>query len=159
MRKVSRVEGAGAVVAVGLDIGDRWSHWCALTADGAVAYRGRVGTNMEAMAEQAGGWIGARVAIENGTHSGWVSRTLSASGCEVVVANPSRWRGAAHSSKNDANDAEALARVVRVDPRLLYPLEHRSQARQQDLAVIRVRAQPIRARTQLINTARGMVKS
>jgi transposase len=104
-------------------------------------------------------WSEVRVALENGTHSGWMSRVLSAAGCEVIVANPSRWRGTAHNSKNDSNDAEALARVVRVDPQLLFPFEHRGEAQQQDLAVIRVRAQLVKARTQLVNTARGVVKS
>jgi transposase len=49
--------------------------------------------------------------------------------------------------------------VVRVDPKLLFPIEHRSQQHQQDLAVIRSRAQLIKARTQLVNAARGLVKS
>ena len=58
------------VVAVGLDLGDRWSHWCALDGGGEVAGRGRVATTAEAMAEQGSRWTGVRVAIENGTHSG-----------------------------------------------------------------------------------------
>ena len=99
------------------------------------------------------------VAIENGTHSGWISRALETAGCVVWVANPSRWRGTAHSSKNDANDAEALARVVRLDPKLLYPIKHRSQQQQEDISVIRVRAQLVKARTLLVNTARGTAKS
>jgi transposase len=77
----------------------------------------------------------------------------------VTVANPSRWRGTCHSSKNDANDAEALARVVRADPRLLYPIRHRSEQAQQDLVLIRARAQLVKTRTLLINSVRGMVKS
>jgi transposase len=147
------------IAAVGMDLGDRFSHWCALSGAGAVVGRGRVRTCEGAMIEQAAVWAGVRVAIENGTHSGWVSRALSGAGCEVYVANPSRWRGTAHSAKNDANDAEALARVVRVDPQLLFPIVHRSEQRQQDLAVVRVRAQLVKARTQLVNTARGLVKS
>lgn len=147
------------VSAVGIDLGDRWSHWCTLSGNGQVMGRGRIHTDMEAMSQQAQHWSGVAVAIENGTHSGWVSRTLSAAGCQVYVANPSRWRGTAHSSKNDSNDAEALARVVRLDPRLLHPIRHRSAEQQQDLAVVRVRAQLVKARTQLVNTARGVVKS
>ncbi len=57
------------------------------------------------------------------------------------------------------NDAEALARVVRADPKLLFPITHRSEEKQQDLAAIRVRAQLVKVRTQLVNTARGVVKS
>ena len=99
-----------AVAAVGIDLGDRWSHWCALSSTGEVIDRGRVKTSAEALSEVSAGWAGIPVAIENGTHSGWISRTLKMVGCTVWVANPSRWRGTAHSSKNDANDAEALAR-------------------------------------------------
>ena len=55
---------------------------------------------------------------------------------------------------NDANVAEALARVVRLDPKLLYPITHRTQQQQEDLSVIRVRAQLVKARTLLVNTAR-----
>jgi transposase len=102
--------------------------------------------------EQASHWRGARGALENGTHSGWISRALTAAGCQVTVANPSRWRGTAHTSKNDRNDAEALARVVRLDLSLLFPIQHRGQQQQEDLAVIRTR-------TRLINAARGVVKS
>jgi transposase len=159
MKKGSKTVEGTTAAAVGMDLGDRWSHWCELDSAGEVLSRGRVRTSVEAVAEQAGAWRGVRVALENGTHSGWVSRALGQAGCEVCVANPSRWRGTAHNAKNDANDAEALARVVRVDPRLLFPIEHRGEAQQQDLAVIRVRAQLVKARTQLINAARGVVKS
>ena len=148
-----------AVAAVGIDLGDRWSHWCSLSSTGEVIDRGRVKTSAEALSELSAGWARIPVAIENGTHSGWISRTLKKAGCTVWVANPSRWRGTAHSSKNDANDAEALARVVRLDPKLLYPITHRTQQQQEDLSVIRVRAQLVKARTLLVNTARGAVKS
>ena len=148
-----------ATAAVGLDVGDRFSHFCTLSQAGQVIARGRIRTTPEAVQEQAQLWRGTRVALENGTHSGWISRILTAAGAETTVANPSRWRGTAHMSKNDRNDAEALARVVRVDPALLFPIEHRSQAHQQDLATIRARAALIKSRTQLINSARGLVKS
>lgn len=158
MKKVSRGM-EGLVVAVGIDVGDQWSHWCALSSSGEVIGRGRERTNIEAICVRASAWRGVRVAIENGTHSGWMSRALSQAGCETYVANPSRWRGTAHNAKNDANDAEALARVVRLDPQLLFPITHRSERQQQDLAVVRVRAQLVKARTQLVNASRGVVKS
>ncbi len=159
MRKGSKDVKPGVAVAVGIDLGDRVSHWCALDVEGEVVGRGKVVTDVDKIAEQAARWQGVRVAIENGTHSSWVSRALAGAGCAVTVANPSRWRGTAHASKNDTNDAEMLARVVRVDPKLLFPIAHRSVEHQQDLALVRVRAQLVRARTQLINTARGVVKS
>jgi transposase len=157
--KVVQVVEDVKIVAVGIDVGDQWSHWCALSATGEVVGRGRVATRVDAVAAQASQWRGVSVALENGTHSGWMSRILAEAGCVVTVANPSRWRGTAHSSKNDTNDAESLARVVRVDPRLLYPIRHRSEQAQQDLAVVRARAQLVKMRTLLINTVRGLVKS
>jgi transposase len=61
--------------------------------------------------------------------------------------------------KDDRMDAQALARLARIDPRLLSPIQHRSAQAQADLALIRARAALVRARTVLINTARGLAKS
>jgi len=44
------------------------------------------------------------------------------------------------SRKNDRMDAQMLARLVRVDPRLLRSVQHRSEQAQEHLRVIRVRA-------------------
>jgi transposase len=44
-------------------------------------------------------------------------------------------------------------------PQLLAPVQHRSAQAQADLMVIRARAGLVRARTSLINTARGLTKS
>jgi transposase len=60
--------------------------------------------------------------------------------------------------KNDRIDARQLARLARADPKLLSPIRHRGEAAQRDLAVIRARAELLAARTQLINSARGLVK-
>ena len=51
------------------------------------------------------------------------------------------------------------ARLVRIDPKLLAPVKHRSAQAQADLMAIRARAGLVRARTSLINTARGVTKS
>ncbi|MDP8925565.1 MAG: hypothetical protein M3M97_01360 [Actinomycetota bacterium] len=59
----------------------------------------------------------------------------------------------------DKLDAEKLARLARVDPKLLWPLEHRGEASQAHLALIRSREVLIRSRVQLINHVRGTVKS
>jgi len=89
-----------------------------------------------------------------------VSRHLKAMGHEVIVANPRRTRLIAESSnKQDRLDAETLARLARVDPKMLFPIRHRGEAAQADLAMIRARAALVEARTRLINTARGLTKS
>jgi transposase len=49
--------------------------------------------------------------------------------------------------------------VARIDPELLGPVQHRSAQAQLHLTVIRARAVLVRARTALINAARGSVKS
>ena len=61
--------------------------------------------------------------------------------------------------KTDKLDAQNLARLARVDPKLLYPLEHRSEQSQAHLALLHSREALVRARTQLINHVRGTVKS
>jgi transposase len=61
--------------------------------------------------------------------------------------------------KRDPVDAETLARLGRVDPKLLFPIQHRSQKAQVHLGVIRTREAVVRARTALVNRVRGAVKS
>jgi len=61
--------------------------------------------------------------------------------------------------KDDRRDAQTLARLARIDPQLLCPVKHRSSKAQADLTVIRARAGLVRARTALVNTARGLAKS
>jgi hypothetical protein len=61
--------------------------------------------------------------------------------------------------KDDRLDAQTLARLARIDPQLLCPVKHRSAKAQADLTVIRGRAGLVRARTALVNAARGLAKS
>jgi transposase len=61
--------------------------------------------------------------------------------------------------KDDRLDAQTVARLARIDPQLLCPVKHRSRQAQADLAMIRARAGLVRARTALVNTARGLAKS
>ena len=82
-------------------------------------------------------------------------------GHEVLVANARKLRLIyASKRKTDEIDAENLARLARLDPKLLYPLKHRSEDSQAHLAIIRSRAMRWSvARTQLVNHVRGAVKS
>jgi transposase len=63
------------------------------------------------------------------------------------------------SRKDDQLDARTLARLARIDPQLLSPVQHRSAKAQIHLTVIRARAGLVGARTALVNAARGLVKS
>jgi transposase len=101
-----------------------------------------------------------RVAIEAGTHSPWVSRVLEECGHEVLVANARKLRLIyANKQKTDEIDAENLARLVHLDPKLLYPLQHRGENAQAHMALIRSRQALVSCRTQLVNHVRGAVKS
>ncbi len=145
---------------VGVDLGDRFSRYCVLNSDGEVMEEGRVRTSEAAFRQHWEGEPSQRMVIETGTHSPWVSRLLIGLGHQVIVANARKVRAIWESeSKNDRRDAEMLARLGYSDPRLLSPVQHRSVERQRDLNLIRARDTLVRARTMLINSVRGLVKS
>jgi transposase len=147
-------------LTVGLDLGDRSSWYCVLDGAGAVVLEQRLSTTRNAISEVFGGMPASRMALETGTHSPWVSRLLSECGHEVIVAHARNVRLIGESRrKDDRLDAQTLARLARIDPQLLCPVKHRSAKAQADLTVIRARAGLIRARTALVNTARGLAKS
>jgi transposase len=98
------------------------------------------------------------MALETGTHSPWLSRLLTQLGHEVIVAHAQKVQRITKSSRKD-DDAQTLARLARVDPKLLGPVRHRSVQAQLHLTVIRARAELVSARTALVNAARGLVKS
>jgi transposase len=147
-------------MTVGLDLGDRFSHYCLLNADAEVIEEGRIRSTEAALRLHFEGEPRQRIALECGTHSPWVSRLLKQLGHQVLVANPRKIPTITGSeSKNDRNDAEALARLAASDPKLLAPVQHRSQQRQLDLNLIQARAVLVRARTMLVNALRGLIKS
>src|SRR5215475_5818685 len=148
-----------AHVTIGLDVSDRYTHGCVLSASGAGVEQFRVRTTPAALRQRLGEFTSARVIIEAGTHSPWMSRVLSALGCEVIGAHPSKVNLIARGDrKSDRSDAQQLARLGRIDPDLLSPVSHRSEDAQKDLMLLRVRDGLVRARTQLISQARGLAK-
>jgi transposase len=153
-------KGAQEGVTIGMDLGDRTSRYCVLSKDGEILHEGEVPTTKAGMAEAFGSFGRARIAIEVGTHSPWVSRLLQGLGHEMIVANPKQVKLITESTrKDDRLDAQTLARLARIDPQLLRPIQHRSEKAQGALMVIRVRAALIGVRTSLVNTARGLAKS
>lgn len=147
-------------LTIGLDLGDRSSWYCVLDAAGDVMLEQKLSTTPKALRESFGGMPRSRVALETGMHSPWVSRLLSELGHEAIVAHARKVRLIGESRrKDDRRDARTLARLARIDPQLLSPVKHRSAQAQADLSVVRTRAGLVRARTSLINTARGLAKS
>lgn len=147
-------------VTIGLDLGDRFSWLCVLDSEGAIVEEARVRTRRDDLERWFSGRHRARIALEVGGHSPWVSRLLKKLDHEVIVANPAKVR-AIYSGprKNDCLDAETLARLARVDPNLLAGIEHRDEEAQAHMAQIRSRETLVRTRARLINHVRGMAKA
>jgi transposase len=148
-------------MTVGIDLGDKYSYLCLIDQEsGEVIEEGRLRTTPEALRRSFSSEQPLRIAIEAGTHSPWVSRVLEECGHEVLAANPRKLRLIyANKRKTDEIDAENLARLARLDPKLLYPLKHRGEDSQAHLAIIRSRQALVGARTQLVNHVRRAVKS
>lgn len=145
----------------GVDLGDEVSNVCVIDgSSGEVIEEARIRTRAPDFERYFTKAAPMRVAIETGTHSPWVSRSITAAGHDVTVANAAHVR-LIHSGKrkNDRLDAEKLARLMRYDRKLLAPVEHRGREAQTDLAVLRSRDALVRSRTSLINHVRGVVKS
>jgi len=149
-----------AGLTVGLDVSDIYTSLCTLDEEGNVAEEGRVRTTTPGLERWLHGLAPCRMVLEVGTHSPWMSRLLAGFGHEVIVANARQVRLIAESDrKRDRTDAEVLARLGRLDPALLRPIQHRGPEAQQDLALLRARDTLVRTRTGLINHLRGAVKA
>ena len=147
-------------LTVGVDLGDQWSHYCILGLEGETLAEGQLRTTQQDIADFFEGLNAARVVVEVGTHSAWVREVICSYEHEVVVANPRLREGSKRRKrKNDRIDANKLARLGRVDPQSLHPMQHRSPEVRQDLATLRARDALVAARTELINATRGLVKS
>jgi len=137
-------------VTIGMDLGDKTSRYCLLSDEGEILREGQVATTKAGMTGTFGRMGRARIAIEVGTHSPWVSRLLRSFGHELIVANLRQVKLITESSrKDDRLDAQTLARLARIDPQLLRPIQHRSEKAQTALMVIRVRAALIAGADQL----------
>ena len=147
-------------LTVGVDLGDQWSNYCILGLAGETLAEGQFRTRKQEVAEFFQVLAMSRVVIEVGTHSAWVREIIAGFGHEVLVANPRLMEGSKRRRrKSDRIDAEKLARLGRMDPKSLHPIQHRSTEVREDLVVLRARDALVKSRTELINSVRGQVKS
>jgi transposase len=154
-RRQAKVE-----MTIGIDLGDVWSHYCTLNRDGEVVDRGRFRTTTKAIEKWFTDVPPARITMEAGTHSIWISAQLQELGHEVIVANVRELRAISHSDrKSDQVDAEKLARYARLDPNILRPIAHRTVQQQESLTLVRARALLVRLRTAAVNAVRGLTKA
>lgn len=145
---------------IGLDLSDKTGTYVVVSSEGDVIQEGQLRLTQAGLSKTFAARPPARIAIEVGGHSPWVSRALTQLGYAVTVANPRQVKLIFRShKKNDKLDAENLARLLRMDADLLRPVRHRGAAAQADLAVLRSRDVLVRERTRLINSARSTVKA
>src|SRR4051812_23222776 len=135
---------------VGIDLGDRTAVACVYAAGTIVEWLEFPMTPAGVQGAFEGKGF-ARIAMEAGGQSGWVTRLLRTFGYEPVVANPRKLKAiSANERKCDHRDAVLLAKLVWADPSLLHPIHHRSAERALALTVLQARDALVQARTKLI---------
>lgn len=145
---------------IGLDVGDRITHFCALDSKRNVVRRQKFSTNLEQLQKVFDGVPRCVVILEAGSQSPWMSPALEELGHDAFVADPRRVALVTKDHrKSDRRDAETLARLVSGVPELLGRVRHRSADTQADLAVMRMRDMLVRQRSQLVQHIRGTLKA
>src|ERR1039457_1470072 len=102
-------------LTIGLDLGDRNSHYCILNEAGEAIFEHELPTTPKGIEEVFSRIPRSRIALETGTHSPWLSRQLTELGHDVIVAHARKVRLISESSrKDDRLDARTLARLARI---------------------------------------------
>lgn len=147
-------------ITIGVDLGDTKHHYCVLDQAGNILRQDTLGNNQQALGKLAQEYPEARVAIEVGTHSPWVSDLLAKAGLEVFVANARKLRAVYENERKcDSTDAVMLARIARLDTALLKPIRHISQEAMADRLVLGNRERLVDMRKSLVQSVRASVKS
>ena len=147
-------------LTLGLDMGDKHTKFAVLDSEGELVEEGTVRTTPDDFKRVFGRFSEVTMALEVGPHSRWASQTLSELGHLVYVANPRQLKLIYGSTdKDDRLDAERLARLARVDSKLLHPITHRSDDAQADLETLKARDVLVEVRTKLVNHVRAVLKS
>lgn len=147
-------------ITVGLDVGDKRTHWCALDSNRQVIARGSCQTKQAHLEKNLQPFPEANVVLEAGSQSPWLSRFLFSRGYRVQVADPRRVQLISKDPrKTDRRDAEMLARMASAMPDLLGHVYHRGEQAQAHLAMIRSRDLLVRSRTMAVQHVRSLAKS
>ena len=147
-------------ITVGLDVGDKRTHWCAIDAGRKVVARGSFRTTRDELATAMTPYAGAKVVLEAGSQSPWMSRALRSLGHEVQVADPRCVQLISKDPrKTDRRDAEMLTKMASAMPDLLGNVHHRGEQAHAHLAIVRARDLIVRMRTMAVQQARGICKA
>ncbi len=145
---------------VGVDLGDKRSQVCVLDAEGQIVDEGSVVTSKAGFELRFKSMPASRVVLETGTHANWIHDLVKQFGHEVIVANARKVRAiSANERKSDKVDARMLAKLGRLDVTLLEAVSVRPEQVRQDLTLLRARDALVKARTELVNSVRGLCKA
>ena len=145
---------------IGVDLGDTKHTICVTDKQGMILKEFSIPNSRKHLLQLVADYPKALVAVEVGTHSPWISRLLSEAGCEVIVANARKLRAIYQNERKcDKIDAQMLAKLVRVDPSLLHPVQHASEQCQRDSLTLKLRDILVRQRVHIISSVRGVLKS
>jgi len=145
---------------IGIDLGDKKHAICAIDQDGNILKEYFIYNRPDDLEQLSKDYPEALMAMEVGTHSPWISRLLEGLGHEVLVANARKLRAIyTNERKSDELDARMLAKIARLDPELLHPVQHGSEQAQHDLLSIKLRDTIVRQRVQIISSIRFSLKS
>lgn len=145
---------------IGVDLGDIKHAICVTDNDGNILKEYFITNTKQSFKKLIETYPQSLVAIEVGTHSPWISRYLTELGAKVVVANARKLRAIyTNERKSDELDARMLAKIVRLDIDLLYPITHQTEDQQRDSLLIKIRASLTKQRVSNMITVRFALKS
>ena len=147
----------------GMDVSDKFVEFFALTPDSAQNRRMKIENNRESLSyfcQNIPDKKAVAVAMENGTHSPWMSALIESFGIRCYVGNARKLAAVwCNVHKCDRDDAEMLARLAKADIKLFAPIKHASMEQMRDLAVLKIRDKLVHNRSSLICTERSLFKS
>ncbi len=148
---------APRATTIGLDVGDKFVHFCEIDCDGAIE-EGRLQNSPDKIREFFQR-PPRRVVIEMGTHTRWMAEIIDKLGHKVFVVDPRHILLVSRSLyKDDRVDAQTLAMLGFESPNHLKTVSIRPLEHQKVLTLVRMRAAAVAARTAIINSIRGSLK-
>jgi transposase len=146
---------------VGLDVSQKMTAICVVDKDGRRIWRGQCPSVPEQISVALRRYAGdnARIGIETGAMTPWIVHELRNLGFEVICLDARHARAALKMqiNKNDQNDAEGLAQIVRTG---WYRSVHvKSFDSHRARAILGARTQLVGMTTRLSNHIRGVLKT
>lgn len=150
---------------IGLDVSQKFTEICAIDADGAVRFEGRVPTHPKRISAWIDKTIGldrhrVRIGLETGALSAWLYHDLIGMGWRVLCLDALHAHRALSLQRNktDRNDARGIAGLVRMGPEWLKTVTVRRPENQVLHATLRARSVLVEMRVKLENTICGLLK-